>query len=83
MFVPLLLYARQKGWDSGYIDRLLDTLGLQDIGIHPGFRLHVQTLGNFRVWRGREAIPTNGWRREISASAVPVVHLAPSCAIGP
>lgn len=64
MFVPLLLYARQNNWESGYVDRLLDILGLREIGIHPGFRLRVQTLGSFRVWRGAEAIPSNGWRRE-------------------
>lgn len=63
-FVPLLLHARQHGWEGGYVDRLLDTLGLKDVGIHPGFRLRVQTLGSFRVWRGGEAIPSNGWRRE-------------------
>ncbi|GAB4466351.1 MAG: BTAD domain-containing putative transcriptional regulator [Anaerolineales bacterium] len=64
LFVPLLLYARQNGWESGYIDRLLEILGLREVGIHPGFRLRVQTLGSFRVWRGSEAIPSNGWRRE-------------------
>ncbi len=64
MFVPLLLHARRNGWESGYVDRLLDNLGLKEIEIHPGFRLRVQTLGSFRVWRGGEAIPSNGWRRE-------------------
>ncbi|HEX6269007.1 MAG TPA: BTAD domain-containing putative transcriptional regulator [Anaerolineales bacterium] len=64
LFVPLLLYARQNGWESGYVDRLLDNLGLREIGIHPGFRLRVETLGGFRVWRGSAGIPANGWRRE-------------------
>lgn len=64
MFIPLLLHARENSWETGYIDRLLDNLGLRGIGIHPGFRLCVQTLGGFKVWRGREAIPSNGWRRE-------------------
>ena len=44
--------------------RFIDSLGLREIGIHPGFRLRIQTLGSFRVWRGREAIPATGWRRE-------------------
>jgi LuxR family transcriptional regulator, maltose regulon positive regulatory protein len=26
--------------------------------------LRIQTLGGFQVWRGEEAIPSNGWRRE-------------------
>jgi len=64
MFVPLLLHARQNGWESGYVDRLLDHLGLREVAIHPGFRLRVQTLGTFRAWKGRESIPSNGWRRE-------------------
>lgn len=66
MFIPLLLHARQNNWESGYIDRLLEILGLREIGIHPGFRLHIQTLGNFQVKRGSEVIPPNGWRREKS-----------------
>jgi len=64
MFIPLLLHARKNGWESGYVDRLLDNLGLKETEIHPGFRLRVQTLGSFQVWRGGEAIPSNGWRRE-------------------
>ena len=49
IFVPLLLVARQRGWESTYVDRLLDILGLRKIMIHPGFRLRVETLGGFRV----------------------------------
>ncbi|MBI3167438.1 MAG: AAA family ATPase [Chloroflexi bacterium] len=66
MFVPLLLHARQQGWESGYVDRLLDTLGLREVRVHPGFRLTIETLGNFQVKRGSEVIPSNGWRREKS-----------------
>ena len=64
MFIPLLLYARQNSWENGYIDRLLENLGLREVSIHPGFRLRVQMLGSFQVWRGGEALPSNGWRRE-------------------
>lgn len=64
VFVPLLLHARLNGWETGYVSRLLDNLGLRDVRIHPGYRLRVQTLGGFRVWRGSEGIPANGWRRE-------------------
>lgn len=64
LFIPLLLHARQNGWESGYIARLLENLGLREVSIHPGFRLRVQTLGSFQVWRGGEALPSNGWRRE-------------------
>ena len=66
IFIPLLLHARQNNWENGYIDRLLEILGLREVGIHPGFRLHIQTLGSFQVKRGSEIIPPNGWRREKS-----------------
>ena len=66
IFIPLLLHARQNNWENGYIDRLLEILGLREVGIHPGFRLHIQTLGSFQVKRGSDVIPPNGWRREKS-----------------
>ncbi len=64
IFVPLLLYARAQEWESAYIGRLLEIMNLSGVKIHSGFRLRVQTLGSFQVWRGSEAIPANGWRRE-------------------
>lgn len=67
IFVPLLLHARQMGWEQGYVAQLLsEGLGLAGIEGHPGYQLRVQTLGGFQVWRGDEAIPSNGWRREKS-----------------
>jgi LuxR family maltose regulon positive regulatory protein len=63
-FIPLLLYARAHDWQREYVDRLLESMKLKDIEIHPGFQLRVQTLGGFRVWRGSEVIPSNGWRRD-------------------
>ncbi|PWH13359.1 MAG: transcriptional regulator [Anaerolineae bacterium] len=64
IFIPLLLLARQNGWEAGYIGQLLDAMGLAGLELHPGYRLRVQTLGGFQVWRGAEPIPANGWRRE-------------------
>lgn len=64
LFVPLLNHARRHSWESAYVERLLDTLGLSAAELHPGFQLRIQTLGGFQVWRGEEAIPSNGWRRE-------------------
>ncbi|MEJ5224858.1 MAG: BTAD domain-containing putative transcriptional regulator, partial [Anaerolineales bacterium] len=45
---------------------VLSALGLPGVEQHPGYQLRVQTLGGFQVWRGAEAIPANGWRREKS-----------------
>lgn len=64
MFIPLLLYARQKGWEVAYIAQLLESLGLPDLRLHPGYPLRVTTLGGFSVARGAEVILPNGWRRE-------------------
>ena len=64
LIVPLLLDARQLGWEPAYISHLLNLTGLPDILFHPGYRLYVSTLGSFQVWRGAAAIPQNGWRRE-------------------
>jgi DNA-binding SARP family transcriptional activator len=65
VFVPLLLHASKQGWESAYVTQLLSAgLGLPGIEAHPGYQLRVQTMGGFQVWRGDEAIPSNGWRRE-------------------
>ena len=66
IFTPLLLLARENGWDAAYAIRLLEELDLAGVQIHPGFRLHVQALGSFQVQRGADVIPPNGWRREKS-----------------
>jgi ATP/maltotriose-dependent transcriptional regulator MalT/DNA-binding SARP family transcriptional activator len=67
IFVPLLIHASQKGWEGSYAAQLLSRgLGLAGIEAHPGYQLRVETLGGFQVWRGDEAIPSNGWRREKS-----------------
>ncbi|HEX5837905.1 MAG TPA: BTAD domain-containing putative transcriptional regulator [Anaerolineales bacterium] len=64
LFVPLLLHARHNGWESGYVNRILEDSGLKNVQFHPGFQLRVHTLGGFRAWRGNEPIPSNGWRRD-------------------
>ena len=66
IFVPLLVSARENNWESGYVSQLLEELGLPGIEQHPGYRLRVQALNGFQVWRGDELILSNGWRREKS-----------------
>ena len=67
IFVPLLIHASQNGWESSYVTQVLsEGLGLAGIESHPGYQLRVQSLSSFQVWRGDEAIPSNGWRREKS-----------------
>jgi DNA-binding SARP family transcriptional activator len=64
IFVPLLLYALRRGWESGYATQLLESLDLHRVELHPGYQLRVQTLGGFQVWLGDTPVPTNGWRRK-------------------
>lgn len=62
--VPLLIYARDAGLEAAYAEGLLIRAGLPDVKLHPGYRLRVETLGPFRVWRGDEEIDAQEWRRE-------------------
>lgn len=62
--VPLLLFARDVGQESAYAAGLLSKMGLPDLELHPGYRLRVQTLGEFRLWRGREEAPHREWQRK-------------------
>lgn len=61
---PLLLFAREKGLESAYAESLLSQLGLSGLQLHPGYRLRVQTLGDFRLWRGREEVSHREWQRK-------------------
>lgn len=64
ILVPLMIYARDREWERSYIERVLHLIGLSQITSHPGYQLRVKTLGGFRVWRGFDEIPANGWRRD-------------------
>lgn len=66
VLVPLLLFARERGAGQPWgqtADRLLAALGLDGLHLHPGYQLRVQTLGAFRLWRGREEVPASAWKR--------------------
>lgn len=63
ILIPLLILARDRGWEPAYATHLLKLMGLADIAIHPGYQLRVVTMGAFQTWRGQQAIPTKGWRR--------------------
>lgn len=63
-WTQLLFIAQARELDESYVAFLLQELGLSDRAIHPGYTLRVQTLGEFRVWRGDEELPTKIWQRE-------------------
>jgi len=64
ILVPMLIYARDQGWQGKYPSKLLQAIGLPEIIYHPGFQLRIETLGIFQVWQGEQLIPYNGWRRD-------------------
>ncbi len=61
--VPLLLAAQAAGCRPSYVARLLTTLGLAEVRVHPGYQLRVQTLGAFAAWRGAGEIVPGDWQR--------------------
>ena len=62
--VPLLLFARDASRRQAYAQNVLARMGLERLELHPGYRLRVQTLGSFCVWRGARKIALQEWRRE-------------------
>jgi DNA-binding SARP family transcriptional activator len=38
-------------------------MGLAGVAAHPGYKLRVQTLGAFRVWRGEAEVEPREWQR--------------------
>lgn len=60
---PLLMLARQKGSHVAYAGMLLGEMGLAGLAAHPGYKLRVQMLGAFRVWRGDTEVEPREWQR--------------------
>jgi ATP/maltotriose-dependent transcriptional regulator MalT/DNA-binding SARP family transcriptional activator len=61
--IPLLITARDQGWEDTYARQLLAEVGLPGIIFHPGYQLRVYTLGKFQTWRGPDQITSSGWQR--------------------
>lgn len=64
VLAPVLIEARHRGVDRDYVTWLRDATGLLNVDFHPGYTLHVRTLGPFRVYRGRQEISSREWQRE-------------------
>jgi len=62
--IPILIEARARRRRPSYVARLLTDIGLPDVQVHPGYQLRVNTLGNFRLWRGDVEIDTREWKRD-------------------
>lgn len=64
VLTPLLVEARRRGLDHDHVAWLEAAIGLPNVEFHPGYTLHIRTLGPFRVYRGREEISPREWQRE-------------------
>jgi DNA-binding SARP family transcriptional activator len=63
MLTPLLVLARNVGWEAPYAEGLLRSLGLPELTLHPGYRLSVDTLGSFHNRLGDRPVPAGAWVR--------------------
>ncbi|MBI5715811.1 MAG: hypothetical protein HZC38_20620 [Chloroflexi bacterium] len=62
--IPILIEARARRRRPSYVTRLLTDIGLPEVQVHPGYQLRVNTLGNFRLWRGDVEIDAREWKRD-------------------
>lgn len=63
--MPILQSAQRHNIRSPYVGSLLTELGAgADVQAHPGYTLRIQTLGQFKAWRGSEEIRPKEWQRE-------------------
>jgi DNA-binding SARP family transcriptional activator len=61
---PLILAAYKNGIETEYLAGLLKLDENPSDQYHPGYTLWIQTLGDFRAWRGDQIIETQDWKRE-------------------
>lgn len=64
MLAPLLVEAARLGVDRSHVQWLSSVTGLGDLEYHPGYTLHVRTLGRFSLHRGNEEVLNREWQRE-------------------
>ena len=64
MIIPLLIEARNQNLHIDLVNSLLADLKALAVEYHPGYDIRVQTLGGFFVWRGRQQLEKQEWKRE-------------------
>ena len=62
--VPLLYQAYERGIQKSYIGRLIYELGYHQAENHPGYTLHIRTLGRLEVSVGPNVVEESMWQRE-------------------
>jgi ATP/maltotriose-dependent transcriptional regulator MalT/DNA-binding SARP family transcriptional activator len=62
--VPLVLETYRVGIEKQFLEQIIRQMNLDEVDFHPGYRLYVQTLGVFEVWRGGQRIRSAEWQRD-------------------
>jgi ATP/maltotriose-dependent transcriptional regulator MalT len=68
VLAPLLVEAGRLGIDREHVAWLHSATGLPSVEYHPGYTLHVRTLGRFMLYRGTEEVCSREWQREKARS---------------
>jgi DNA-binding SARP family transcriptional activator/uncharacterized protein (DUF1810 family) len=68
ILAPLLVEAVRLGIDREHVAWLHSATGLPSVEYHPGYTLHVRTLGRFVLFRGTEEVSSREWQREKARS---------------
>ncbi|WP_273129293.1 BTAD domain-containing putative transcriptional regulator [Bacillus weihaiensis] len=63
-YLPLLIEAKGHDIHPTYITKLLSSWGYSHLDSHPGYTLHVTTLGDFQVALGDRVLDDADWQRE-------------------
>ncbi len=64
IIIPILIKAYQNKIERSYIEQLLRRFDLEMMDYHPGYRINIQSMGVFRVWRGDTRIRSIDWQRD-------------------
>jgi DNA-binding SARP family transcriptional activator len=62
----MMLVAKQRGFTTPFIQRLMAKWKLSEGKHHPGYTLYVKTLGQFRIFLGQSEVSADAWSRSKS-----------------
>ena len=68
ILAPLPVEAARLGIDREHVAWLHSATGLPAVEYHPGYTMHVRTLGRFVLYRGTEEVSSREWQREKARS---------------
>lgn len=63
VFAPILIKAQRYSVASGYVYKILQDMGFNQLESHPGYTLRIEALGQFRVWLGEKEVEEKDWQR--------------------